>query len=186
MSAEDLDNRYQGLTRDQLLQLIQKRDRQKKLGLVWERDEIEADKAVDANFVAPRAGVRHATAGSSPRRGLGPHQQLGPAQDQRCQRHPTTPEDYSGCGRRHVDLVAESCLWTRTGIVRTHDTSGAGHCRSDAVQAVDGGVASSATGQLGRGRSALGGGPNNSRKLSELLAMIPIGRSAHGCFPPCA
>lgn len=31
---------------------MEKRDREKKLGLVWERDEIEADLAVDANFVA--------------------------------------------------------------------------------------------------------------------------------------
>ena len=52
MSSEEADKKYEGLTREQLLQLIQKRDRQKKLGLVWERDEIEADNAVDANFVA--------------------------------------------------------------------------------------------------------------------------------------
>ncbi|HEY6620698.1 MAG TPA: hypothetical protein VIY68_14215, partial [Steroidobacteraceae bacterium] len=52
MSAEEADKKYEGLTREQLVQLIQKRDRQKKLGLVWERDEIEADNAVDANFVA--------------------------------------------------------------------------------------------------------------------------------------
>src|SRR4051794_25340515 len=44
--------RYDSLTHDQLVQLLEKRDRQKKLGLVWERDEIEADKAIDANFVA--------------------------------------------------------------------------------------------------------------------------------------
>tara|TARA_B000000460_G_scaffold245477_1_gene217216 strand:+ start:492 stop:2261 length:1770 start_codon:yes stop_codon:yes gene_type:complete len=35
-----------------LITLLEKRDRTKKLGLVWERDEIEADNAVDANFVA--------------------------------------------------------------------------------------------------------------------------------------
>mgnify|MGYP001205673685 FL=1 len=35
-----------------MITLLEKRDRTKKLGLVWERDEIEADNAVDANFVA--------------------------------------------------------------------------------------------------------------------------------------
>lgn len=52
MGLEEVDKKYDGLTREQLIQLIQKRDRQKKLGLVWERDEIEADNAVDADFVA--------------------------------------------------------------------------------------------------------------------------------------
>ena len=52
MSAEEVDKKYEGLSREQLIQLIQKRDRQKKLGLVWERDDIEADRAVDADFVA--------------------------------------------------------------------------------------------------------------------------------------
>ena len=37
MSTEEV-NKYKGLTREQLVQLIEKRDRQKKLGLVWERD----------------------------------------------------------------------------------------------------------------------------------------------------
>src|SRR5262245_29982923 len=45
-------SKYDGLSRDQLVQLLTKQDRQKKLGLVWERDEIEADQAIDANFVA--------------------------------------------------------------------------------------------------------------------------------------
>lgn len=52
MSAEETPSTYDGLSRNQLVQLLEKRDRQKKLGLVWERDEIEADKAVDSNFVA--------------------------------------------------------------------------------------------------------------------------------------
>ncbi|MEM9840192.1 MAG: site-specific DNA-methyltransferase [Pseudomonadota bacterium] len=42
---------YDGLTRQQLIRLLRKRDAERKLGLVWERDEIEADKAIDANFV---------------------------------------------------------------------------------------------------------------------------------------
>lgn len=43
---------YEDLSREQMIELLKKRDRTKKLGLVWERDEIEADNAVDANFVA--------------------------------------------------------------------------------------------------------------------------------------
>lgn len=43
---------YDSLSRNQLVNLLRKRDADKKLGLVWERDEIEADAAVDANFVA--------------------------------------------------------------------------------------------------------------------------------------
>jgi len=45
-------SKYDDLSREQLIELLKKRDRAKKLGLVWERDEIEADNAVDANFVA--------------------------------------------------------------------------------------------------------------------------------------
>jgi adenine-specific DNA-methyltransferase len=44
--------KYDGLTQEELITLLEKRDRTKKLGLVWERDEIEADEAIDANFVA--------------------------------------------------------------------------------------------------------------------------------------
>jgi len=43
---------YDDLTKEQLIKLLEKRDRAKKLGLVWERDDIEADHAVDADFVA--------------------------------------------------------------------------------------------------------------------------------------
>ncbi len=45
-------SKYEGLSREQLIVLLEKRDRQKKLGLVWERDEIEADRALEAEFVA--------------------------------------------------------------------------------------------------------------------------------------
>lgn len=44
--------KYDDLGREQLIALLEKRDREKKLGLVWERDEIEADAAIDQNFVA--------------------------------------------------------------------------------------------------------------------------------------
>lgn len=45
-------SKYDGLSSEQLLHLLEKHDRTKKLGLVWERDEIEADAAIDANFIA--------------------------------------------------------------------------------------------------------------------------------------
>ncbi len=44
--------KYDGLTREQLIQLLEKNDRQKRLGLVWERNAIEADQAISADFVA--------------------------------------------------------------------------------------------------------------------------------------
>lgn len=47
-----MSDQYEGLSKDQLIALLRKRDGQKKLGLVWERDEIEADRAIDADFVA--------------------------------------------------------------------------------------------------------------------------------------
>ena len=43
---------YDSLTKNQLVNLLRKKDAEKKLGLVWERDEIEADAAIDKNFVA--------------------------------------------------------------------------------------------------------------------------------------
>lgn len=44
--------KYDDLSKERLIELLEKRDRTKKLGLVWERDEIEADQAIDENFVA--------------------------------------------------------------------------------------------------------------------------------------
>ncbi len=44
--------RYQDLSHDELVRLLEKHDRQKKLGLVWERNELEADRALEAEFVA--------------------------------------------------------------------------------------------------------------------------------------
>jgi len=46
--------RYDDLNRTQLIELLEKRDRERKLGLVWERDEIEADQAIDQNFIVAR------------------------------------------------------------------------------------------------------------------------------------
>lgn len=42
---------YDGLTRSQLIALLKKRDADRKLGLVWERDAIDPDTAIDSNFV---------------------------------------------------------------------------------------------------------------------------------------
>jgi adenine-specific DNA-methyltransferase len=47
-----MTGKYDHLTQAQLIELLDKRDRTKKLGLVWERDEVAADAAVDENFVA--------------------------------------------------------------------------------------------------------------------------------------
>lgn len=43
---------YESLSHSQLVNLLRKRDTEKKLGLVWERDDLEADAAIDANFIA--------------------------------------------------------------------------------------------------------------------------------------
>jgi len=47
-----LADHYETLSQAQLVSLLRKKDAEKKLGLVWERDEIEADAAIDANFIA--------------------------------------------------------------------------------------------------------------------------------------
>ena len=46
-----VSNQYDSLSRSQLIALLKKRDAEKRLGLVWERDEIDADRAIDSNFV---------------------------------------------------------------------------------------------------------------------------------------
>ncbi len=49
----DRSGKYDGLTQQQLVALLEKRDRTRKLGLVWERAEIEPDgHAAETNFVA--------------------------------------------------------------------------------------------------------------------------------------
>jgi adenine-specific DNA-methyltransferase len=45
-------DQFDALTREQLLKLVRQRERQKKLGLVWERDAIERDTALDDRFVS--------------------------------------------------------------------------------------------------------------------------------------
>lgn len=45
-------SKYDDLERDDLIRLLQRRDAERELGLVWERDELEADKALNDDFVA--------------------------------------------------------------------------------------------------------------------------------------
>ena len=44
-------SRYDHLSRDQVIALLTRRDAESKLGLVWERDEIERDRALNGDFV---------------------------------------------------------------------------------------------------------------------------------------
>jgi adenine-specific DNA-methyltransferase len=44
--------RYDHLGREELIRLLQRRDAERQLGLVWERDGIEADAAVNDDYVA--------------------------------------------------------------------------------------------------------------------------------------
>ena len=46
-----MGDHYDSLSREEMLALLRQHDAQKKLGLVWERDAIEADRAVDGNFI---------------------------------------------------------------------------------------------------------------------------------------
>lgn len=45
-------SRYDHLDRDTLIRLLERRDAERQLGLVWERDEIEADRALNDDYVA--------------------------------------------------------------------------------------------------------------------------------------
>jgi len=44
--------KYEGLSQAELVNLLIKRDAEAKLGLVWERNEIERDQALNDSFVA--------------------------------------------------------------------------------------------------------------------------------------
>ena len=60
---------YEHLDRDALIRLLQRRDAERQLGLVWERDEIEAERALNDDYVALAldAGLSH---GDAPWRNL--------------------------------------------------------------------------------------------------------------------
>lgn len=45
-------SRYDHLDRAALIRLLERRDAERQLGLVWEREEIDADQAVNDDFVA--------------------------------------------------------------------------------------------------------------------------------------
>ncbi|WP_369942126.1 site-specific DNA-methyltransferase [Xanthomonas medicagonis] len=47
-----MTNKYDQLDRQTLIGLLQRRDAERQLGLVWERDEIEVDQALNDDFVA--------------------------------------------------------------------------------------------------------------------------------------
>jgi adenine-specific DNA-methyltransferase len=49
--------RYDGLSKGQLIELLEKQDRTKKLGLVWERDFAVATKALDCGFTVAQIDV---------------------------------------------------------------------------------------------------------------------------------
>lgn len=47
-----VSSRYDHLTKEQLIALLEKQRREKKLGLVWERDALEPDQDINSDFVA--------------------------------------------------------------------------------------------------------------------------------------
>lgn len=59
-----MSTKYDHLERDALIRLLQRRDAERQLGLVWERDEIEADAALNDDYVALAldAGLSHGDA----------------------------------------------------------------------------------------------------------------------------
>lgn len=62
-----LRDKYAGLNQETLIQLLLKRDAERKLGLVWERDGLEPELAVNEDFVALTFQSGHSV-------GAGPHQ----------------------------------------------------------------------------------------------------------------
>ena len=53
-SPQGASSRYDHLTHDELVRLLEARDRRDstKFGLIWEANEIERDKAINSDFVA--------------------------------------------------------------------------------------------------------------------------------------
>jgi adenine-specific DNA-methyltransferase len=52
VAAASPGGRYDHLEREQLIRLLERRDHERQLGLVWERDEIEAERALNDDYVA--------------------------------------------------------------------------------------------------------------------------------------
>lgn len=62
--------RYDDLTREQAINLLIKRDTQRKLGLVWEREEIDQDAALNSDFVVMDLNTAGGSCGIAPYRNL--------------------------------------------------------------------------------------------------------------------
>ena len=60
---------YNSLHKNDLVALLHARDAQRKLGLVWERDDIEHERAINDDFVAMEFVPQHSV-------GEGPHENL--------------------------------------------------------------------------------------------------------------
>jgi len=60
---------YDDYTRDQLIRLLRERDRKPRFGLVWERDEIDHERAINDDFVALDFDAEHSR-GDAPYRNL--------------------------------------------------------------------------------------------------------------------
>ena len=50
-SSDTLSKKYDHLSKEELVALLQKRDATRKLGLVWERDEVEHERALNDDFI---------------------------------------------------------------------------------------------------------------------------------------
>jgi adenine-specific DNA-methyltransferase len=57
---------YKELTREQAINLLVKRDAQRKLGLVWEREEIDPDAALNSDFVVMDLDANGGSCGNAP------------------------------------------------------------------------------------------------------------------------
>jgi len=58
-------SKYAHLTKEQLIALLERREREAAYGLVWERDEIEPDRRLNDDFVALDL-VRELSQGDAP------------------------------------------------------------------------------------------------------------------------
>jgi adenine-specific DNA-methyltransferase len=57
---------YKELTREQAVNLLIKRDAQRKLGLVWEREEVDSDAALNSDFVVMDLDGNGGSCGNAP------------------------------------------------------------------------------------------------------------------------
>ncbi len=64
-----MGQRYDDLSREALIEILKRRDRERKLGLVWERQEIEKDQSINSDFVILDE-IDELCSGEGPRRNL--------------------------------------------------------------------------------------------------------------------